>query len=58
MLTLLEGFSSGYRRKFRPWIPIQFGYRIWPSSNEGINVRYLERYQIASPSRMSGSVPL
>src|SRR6218665_3609784 len=35
--------------KFWPWIPIQFGYTIWPSSNEGINVRYWETYQIAFP---------
>jgi len=37
--------------------PMQFGYRLWPSSIEEINVRYCETYQIGPPAECWIDVP-
>jgi len=63
VFSALSGGSRGRKSGHGPHI--QFGYRLWPPSNEKISMRYWKHIKLATladpphdvgpPSRMSGS---
>jgi len=39
-LEIIQSWTVAIPGEFRPWSPIQFGYRLCSTANEEINARY------------------